>query len=161
VVSFTADQKKAFAKAFVSKRENAWDAAQVVFSDSALAFQAAKELPTDSEVLDLISGLNNASDEDVDNGLPTRAEFIRNIWDRLQTCDDDDFTKLGKLYADVRGYINKPVDPQTPQQTNVVTHVMVVPAHSNASEWEANAKSQQRALITDGQEVLEDGKQLN
>ncbi len=87
--------------------------------------------------------------------LPGKGDLARDIWQRMQGTTlpngvtipptPEEYAKLAKLYADVRGFIEKP-------QTNVnvttnVNRVVEMPVFANESEWEAEAARQQRELL--------------
>ncbi|WP_292414149.1 hypothetical protein [Methylophaga sp.] len=58
----------------------------------------------------------------------------------------EDYAKLGKLYADVRGFIEKP--QTTINNNNNVTNnrVMVVRENGSDEDWEAKLRKQQDNL---------------
>jgi hypothetical protein len=82
--------------------------------------------------------------------LPTKIDLSRAIWEKANkeyTCTED-FTKLMRLYAEVRGFIEKPT---TNIQNNLISNnkVMIVTDHGNDNEWETKLKEQQRVLRLD------------
>lgn len=72
------------------------------------ALRIANEWPVDIEVEQLTDKI--IAEEGEEQFLPNRAELARSVWDRMhhQFTMIEDFTKLGKLYADVMGFIQKP-----------------------------------------------------
>lgn len=84
--------------------------------------------------------------------LPSKADAARKIWDRAQAAfDDDSFTKLMRLYADVCGFIKRPEVNIDNRQVTIAPKIMVMPSLMNLEEdaWEQGLKEQQRSLTLD------------
>lgn len=88
-------------------------------------------------------------------GVPTRSGLAKDIWDKMQGSNVggmlikptiDEYVKLAKLYAEVRGYIEKP--STTINNNNVIApRVIEVPIAENLDEWEIAASKQQSELL--------------
>lgn len=150
----TESEEKAAYAALLLKERDPFKAALQLFPDNTnRALWVANHWPNDAEV--------KAEQErliGVDDGasfLPSKAELARDIWQRMQGTTlpsgvvipptPEEYAKLAKLYADVRGFIEKP-------QTNVnvttnVQRVVEVPVFQDESSWEAAAARQQRELL--------------
>jgi len=85
-------------------------AALQMFPDNTnFALRVAVEWPESEDVQSIAGELV----EDDDGGLkhlPTKVELCRSVWNKahLQETDTEDFTKLCKLYAELRTFIEKP-----------------------------------------------------
>lgn len=81
--------------------------------------------------------------------LPTGEDLARNIWVKMQECNDPDaYVKLAKLYAEVQGLIKKPSEGSN---ANVpVRHVMMVTDHGDELNWEQKLLANQNQLQEDG-----------
>lgn len=81
--------------------------------------------------------------------LPTQVDLARNIWLKMQACNEpDSYVKLAKLYAEVQGMIKKPSDSN--QTSQVFRPVMIVRDHGSDSDWEAKMLRNQNQLQDDG-----------
>src|SRR5690606_38718084 len=84
--------------------------------------------------------------------LPTKAELAREVW-RIGTnprTSVDERLKALRLYADVRGYIEKYQAGTVINNTNNVlsqNRVMLVKDFGTDEEWELAVEEQQRKLI--------------
>lgn len=129
------------------KISDPFKAALQLFPDNtSRALRVANEWPNDPEVMAAQADL---LDEDGElSYLPTKADFARNLWDKMQEdrIAPEDYAKLGKLYADVRGFIEKP--QTTINNNNNVTNnrVMVVRENGSDEDWEAKLRKQQDNL---------------
>lgn len=129
------------------KHSDPFKAALQLFPDNtSRALRVANEWPNDPEVMAAQADL---LDEDGElSYLPTKADFARNLWDKMQEdrIAPEDYAKLGKLYADVRGFIEKP--QTTINNNNNVTNnrVMVVRENGSDEDWEAKLRKQQEGL---------------
>ena len=80
--------------------------------------------------------------------LPSKAELAKDVWDRMQSfVADEDYVKLAKLYADIRGFIEKPGTQVNVQ--NVSNKVMVVREKENDEIWGKGLIEQQERLISE------------
>ena len=139
--------KAAFARLLLKNPDDPFKAALAVFPDNtSRALRVANEWPGDSEVLNFQAELIEEDGEL--SFLPTKADLARNIWDKMQSdriCADD-YAKLGKLYADVRGFIEKPQTNINNNVNNVTNRVMVVRESASDADWEAKLRKQQEEL---------------
>lgn len=90
-----------------------------------------------------------------DSHLMDRTGLLEVVSDRLQgtrydngqviPLTPDEFVKVAKLFAEIRGYIEK---PGVSINNNVVMpRVMAVPSQGNDAEWEAALANQQQQLL--------------
>jgi hypothetical protein len=88
--------------------------------------------------------------------LPSKSSMVHRLMNRIDNpgCTDDDFCKLMKLAADMRGFIEKPgVTVNNNITTNKVMNIPVfignngLPASMN--EWEQQLIAQQQTLVQD------------
>jgi TPR repeat protein len=151
----TTEYKRRFARALVQGKCS-WDAICIAIPDSTVdrAFFAV-DWPHDTEVAAIMREIQE-DEEDPIHGLPSKADFDRLLWEKMQDADPSDCAKLAKVYADVRGWTKKPIEP-TKQNDNTVptVHVMMVPHYPSAADWERAAQPQQANLIAEGREIAE------
>ena len=142
--------KAEFARLLLQTPDDPFKAALALFPENTnRALRVANEWPRDLAVVEARKEL--VEDEGEDAFLPGKAHLARSIWDRMhkETTDTENFAKLGKLYADVRGFIEK---PQTNIQNNIqntTNKVMVIRESSTSDEWETNLRKQQDRLTND------------
>lgn len=139
--------KKHFAKMLLKSPGDPFAVALQLFpEDTKKALKVAVQWPADPIVLDFKEELTQDGEEL--DFLPTKADLARCIWDTMQRerITADDFAKLGKLYAEVRGFIEK---PQTNVQinNNMDHKVIVVKDLGTNDDWEKKAASQQQKLL--------------
>jgi hypothetical protein len=136
-------EKRKYA-ALLFKEGDAFKAALLMFpQDTSRAFWIANNWVNDDEV-NAEKNRIVKSGKDIDF-LPTKAEFARELLQRMRRCDDDGkYASIAKIYAEVRQFIEK---PQTNVNVNAVSRVIEVPAFRDESEWEAKTASDQRELL--------------
>lgn len=102
----------------------------------------------DPTVISRLSELR-AEQAAVSSALPNQEDLARNIWIKMQDCNDPDaYVKLAKLYAEVQGLIKKPTEGSN---SNVpVRHVMLVKDHGDEISWEQQLLENQNKLQEDG-----------
>lgn len=129
------------------KVDDPFKAALHLFPDNtSRALRVANEWPNDPEV---VAAQAELLDEDGEiSFLPTKAAFARKIWDRMEEerIAPEDFAKLGKLYADVRGFIEKPQTNINNNVNNVNNRVMIIRETGTDEDWEAKLRKQQEDL---------------
>ena len=142
------EYKTYFAEFLLDTPDDPFKAALKVFPENInRALRVAKEWYRDPFVLSEIKRIKTKG-TDLET-LPTEADLAREIWDRAKLADsDDDAVKLFKLYAEVRGFINKPKDGAK-INLNVNPNVMVVKDKGDDSDWEARLRRQQRKMKGD------------
>lgn len=138
--------KSAFAAELLKTPNDPFKAALAVFgADTGRALRAAHEWPNDADVLAEKARLSGELGEMA--FLPGKAELARSIWERAhnERTTTDDYAKLAKLYAEVRGFIDKPT---TNINNNVITanKVMVVKDHGDNDTWAKRLREQQKGL---------------
>lgn len=150
-MEYTDDAKAAFA-AFLFKNPNdPFGAAKHVLGNSVGVTDVATMahiFKTDPFVLSEMKRIAEA--EQNEDTLPSKADLAREIWDWVTNSANEieDKIKAAKLYAEIRGYIDKPAAPNT--NPDIVPSVMVVREHGNSDEWEKKMREQQDKL-TNGQ----------
>lgn len=146
-------EEKAVYAALLLKERDPFKAALQLFPDNTnRALWVANHWPNDDEVKAEQTRLSN---EEGDSFLLSKREFLQDIEQRMRGTvypngavilpTPEEYAKLAKLYADVRGFIEKP-------QTNVnvttnIQRVVEVPVFQDESSWEAAAAKQQRELL--------------
>lgn len=139
------EEKEKFANAFLEMKDP-FKAALFVFEGmpTQKALKAATEWPNDPEVKGFIKAIKD-KEESIDT-LATKKDLAQDIWDRMQNCRfPDDYSKLAKLYAEVRGFIEKP--DNKPVVTINQNRVMVVKDLGSPDDWQKKAEQQQRDLL--------------
>ena len=146
------EEKAAYAALLLKERDPFKAALQLFPDNTNRALWVANHWPNDDEVKAEQTRLSN---EEGDSFLLSKREFLQDIEQRMRGTvypngavippTPEEYAKLAKLYADVRGFIEKP-------QTNVnvttnVNRVVEMPVFANESEWEAEAARQQRELL--------------
>lgn len=137
------EEKAAYAALLLKERDTFKAALSLFPNNTNRALWVANHWPNDAEVK---AEQKRLTDEGGDMAfLPGKGDLARDIWQRMQGTTPEEYAKLAKLYADVRGFIEKP-------QTNVnvttnVNRVVEMPVFANESEWEAEAARQQRELL--------------
>ena len=102
--------KQAFAMLLLKTPSDPFKAALSLFPNNTnRALWIAQNWPADILVLKSQREIIDEDDGEL-SFLPTKADFLGLVWDKMNTefIDNEDFAKLGKLYADSRGFIKKP-----------------------------------------------------
>lgn len=147
------EEKAAYAALLLKERDPFKAALQLFPDNTNRALWVANHWPIDAEVKAEQERL--MGEDDGSSFLPSKAELARDIWQRMQGTTlangvtipptPEEYAKLAKLYADVRGFIEK---PQTNVNVNNITQrVVEVPVFQSESEWENAAARQQRELL--------------
>lgn len=126
--------KRQFAS-FLQKLCDPYKAAYKLFpNDNKTALRVAHEWPNDRTVVDYLN--EKALSLPDDEGLPTKADLARSVWDRMSErgIEDADFVKLAKLYGEVRGFIEKPAASNV-NVTNTSNPVMVLQHKGDDDQW--------------------------
>ena len=148
------DKEKAAYAAFLLKERDPFKAALQLFPNNTnRALWVANHWPNDETVLAAKAELLQEQGED--SFLPGKSELARDIWQRMQGTTlpngvvipptPEEYAKLAKLYADVRGFIEKPQNNQN--VTVFIPKAIEVPTHGSDEDWEAAAERQQRELL--------------
>lgn len=144
----TEDQAKVRYAALLLKHPNDYFAAALELypGDTSKALLIMRDWPTDPIVIDA----KFAKLEDVGElaMLPDKAMLARKVWDLLDRTEmePEEFVKVAKLYAEIRGYIEKP-GLTVNNNTQVNNRVMVIKDLGTDAEWESTAAAQQRNLL--------------
>lgn len=135
----------AFARAYVDEGGNALKACLAMYpGNTNIALGLSSRLMKHPDIKVAI----DAAKADAINTLPTKAEYAIKLWERMVGADtDDSYQKLAKLYADVRGFIDKPVDTNIQNVTVVTPRCIEMPTHGSDDDWERKAAEQQTALM--------------
>jgi len=139
--------KEKFARLLLKEPSDPFAVALKVFpDDTKRALWVANNWPTDPEVL----GLQEKATEDEGElaFLPTKGRLAREVWDMMHDkyTDAATFAKLGKLYAEIMGLIEKPQVAVTTNVQNVTNKVMIVRENGSDAEWERKLLEQQTRL---------------
>ena len=138
--------KKQFAKQLLRFPKEPFKAALLVFpTNTNRALKVANEWTLDPEVIDLKDQLIEELGEEA--FLPSKAEFARKVWDKMDSCwDYGDFAKLSKVYAEIRGFVQKPLTQIDIGANNTTQNVMIVSDTGTDETWEQKLLKQQQAL---------------
>jgi hypothetical protein len=141
------DAKAKFARLLLKEPSDPFVIALKVFpSDTKKALRVANEWPADPEVLSL---QEKAEEEEGELAfLPTKGQLCRGIWEKMHDkyTDADTYAKLSKVYAEVRGFIEKPQIAVNTNVQNVTNKVMIVRENGSDAEWERKLLEQQARL---------------
>ena len=143
-----AEAKEKFARLLLKEPSDPFAVAIKVFpDDTKKALRVANEWPSDVDVLAFQA---KATEEEGELAfLPTKGQLCREVWDVMHDkyTDAATFAKLGKLYAEIRGFIEKPQTTVTTNVQNVTNKVMVVRESGSDAEWERKLAAQQARLV--------------
>lgn len=137
------EAKKAYAALLLRERDPFKAALALFPDDTNKALKVANFWPKDLEVTQETKRIEK---DEGDSLLLSKAAFLQDIELRMaETSVPDEYVKLAKLYAEARGFIEK---PQTNVNvTNNVPRVVEFPAFSSGDDWEKAAAKQQRELL--------------
>ena len=137
-------EKAAFAAFLLKEPNEPFKAGLAVFpDDTRKALWVATHWLADPVVLAETKRLK-AVGADLD-GLPTKADLARTVWELTQMGPLEDRIKASKLYADIRGFIEK---PQAQVAVNVNNNrVMVIRDQGSDADWESKVAKQQANLL--------------
>lgn len=142
-------KKEQFAE--LSLREpDAFKVALVIYpNDTGRALRIANEWPNDPQVKEIRQSFVDAEEDGETAFLPSKADASRLAWNIARDADKmtEDRLKALKLYAEIRGFIEKPQVTVNNTQNNVSMRVLVVKDHGSNDEWENKLRSQQKKLI--------------
>lgn len=123
--------------------------ALVVFpNDTGRALRVANEWPNDPEVKTLRQAFVDSEEDGETAFLPTKAEAARLAWNIARDTErmTEDRLKALKLYADIRGFIEKP-QVAVNNTVNNVQRVLVVKDYGTDDDWRTALRAQQKRLI--------------
>lgn len=140
--------KAAFAAFIFDKPGEAYAAAKQLADDPddvATVAEMATTWPRDPFVKSEIARLK-AEQQDEDS-LPTKSDLARRVWEMTAASDAtiDEKIKAAKLYAEIRNFIEKPV--QGNGQVATIPSVMIVREHATDDDWEKAMAAQQDDLM--------------
>ena len=137
-------EKAAFAAFLLKEPNEPFKAGLAVFpDDTRKALWIATHWLNDPIVTAEVKRLK-ASGADLD-GLPTKADLARTVWELTQVGPLEDRIKAAKLYGDIRGFIEKPNNAPVVNVNN--NRVMVIRDQGSDSDWEAKVAKQQANLL--------------
>lgn len=147
------DAKAAFAAFLFANPLDKFGAARRVFANDdeiGKAAEIAAKWPNDEFVIAELARLRELNDSEA--ALPSKADLARMAWDMgsNKAAEYEDRIKALKLYADIRGFIEKP--DNTPKDIGALPSVMVVREYASEADWEAKMQQQQDDL-TNGKYV--------
>ncbi len=155
IMKLTPDQtaKKLFAEAWLKHPDDPYKAALACsFNDHQIAQNIFQTWTSDREVEDFKRQL--LAERGHESFLPSKEQMLEDIMTRAKHCaDNDQYAKLMKLAADMRGMIEKPGVTINNHQT--VNKVMNIPMFMNKddepftdAQWETKALTQQEKLTS-------------
>lgn len=142
--------KDLFAIAFLREPSNPFGAAVKVFGlDTGRALYASTHWVDDSYVLARQAELLGMFGEDY--FLPNKAALARRVYELAdKTTDAKEQTAVLKLYAEIRGFIEKQTAIANVVNNNTIVNqnrVMIVKDHGTDAQWEEKAAKQQTLLV--------------
>lgn len=143
------EEKKRFAIELLKSPNEPYKAATAVFgADTGKALVASSRWPRDPDVVQFMDeALSDLGDM---HFLPSKADLARVAWELANSplTHVEDRLKAMRLYADVRGFIEK---QGITVNNNVLTNnkVMVIKDHGDTAQWEQRLLEQQTKLIDD------------
>lgn len=137
--------KTKFAEALLKNPDDAQACAFQVFDSPGQALQLAYKWASDPEVLAIRDELIEKNG--LRSYLPSKEQQAKDIYVMAEDIklDTESRLKAHRLYAEIMGNIEKPV--QTNLNTQVNVGVMLVPMAANDEDWEQRAQHQQKTLI--------------
>jgi hypothetical protein len=142
-ITITDEMKRKFASTFVRTNNAAAAALQIIDNNPGEALRQSHELMKDPIVVAIIDHIKNEGSDD--DRQPTRIDIANQILEKAKECKDaEGYSKLMKLYCDVRGFIEK---PGANVEVKVQSSVMVVRDLGSDDEWKMKAANRQRELI--------------
>lgn len=144
--------KKAFAYEWLKRPHNPFLAAQeCTLNEMSVALEIATNWIYDIEVREYKRQLLEEHGEE--HFLPSKATLLHGIYHRAETCEfNDDYVKLMRLGADMRGHIEKGAGVVVNNNSLTVNKVMQVPVLMNNGQtatidaWESALMAQQEKL---------------
>lgn len=143
-------RKEQFAE--LSLREpDAFKVALVIYpNDTGRALRVANEWPNDPQVKTLRQSFIDAEEDGETAFLPSKADACRMAWNIARDSDKftEDRLKALKLYAEIRGFIEKPQVSVNNTVNNLVSNkVLIVRDYGTNDDWEKALRSQQKKLV--------------
>lgn len=136
--------KRLYAAAMLRNPDNVYEAALELFEgNTAQAFRAVNLWTFDPDVIRYKRELKDEMGEEA--FLPTKGEFCKLLWSRMQYSDDDNFHKIADVYAKTRGFYPEKNGANV-EEMNVVNKVMVIRDHGSDTSWSQGMLNQQALL---------------
>jgi len=142
------EAKEKFARLLLKEPGDPFVIALKLYPDDVkFAARIAVEWPRDPEVLAKRAELGMSVDEN--SFLPTKAQLARDTWELMHDkyTDPAAFARLGKLYAELMGYIEKPKVDVTTNVQQITNRVMIVRESVSDAEWERKLLAQQSGML--------------
>lgn len=119
----------------------------IIPNDTGKALRISTEWPQDEYVLELRAEI--VASEGADAFLPSKDELAQQVYlDTLTARVFEDKLKGYRLYAEIRGFIEKPSTTINNNNNTLVDNrrVMIVKDHGSNADWERKLASNQKAL---------------
>lgn len=143
------ERKADFARALLRDPTRALAAARTVFGDNDLgsAIEAARDWPSDPYVKAKQKELLKEFGPDA--FLPTKQDLARDVYEitRAEKVSNSEKLAAFRLYADIRGFIEKQAMNNINNTVINQNRVMVLNDHGTDEQWEEKASSSQAKLI--------------
>lgn len=144
--------------AFALATANGGDPHRVAFGlfpspdDTPLAVRAARDWPTDIEVLAYQRQIQ--ADPKTAGALPDKYQTAREILERARKAVDDmAYFRIMSLYCDVMSHIDKQSAGTPSVNVNIAPKVILMPAPMSKTDWSRQATEQQRGLVLEGNRI--------
>ena len=116
---------KAFARAYVDEGSNALKACMQLWPR-----EPQKALRMSAKLMnnDMVKEQIKEAETNALSTLPSKAQYAMKLWQKMEDANSDDaYHKLSKLYAEVRGFIEKPIDSQAANVVVIAPRCIEIP----------------------------------
>ena len=136
---------KAFARAYVDEGSNALKACMQLWPrEPQKALRMSAKLMSNDMVKEQIK----EAETNALSTLPSKAQYAMKLWQKMEDAQSEDsYHKLSKLYAEVRGFIEKPIDSQASNVVVIAPRCIEIPSAPSDEAWETKAAKQQAELM--------------
>lgn len=140
-------KKREFARQLLQCNDPTLAGKRIFPKENAKAIQAAETWISDPIVEHECERLKR-KDEDISaTKLPSKDEYAKFLWKSAKSAKtSDEKWKFAKLFAETKGFLEKPIDSTAEKQEIPVNKVMVVPSAGNRKDWEDEISDQQDNL---------------
>ena len=140
-------QKRMFARHLLTTNDPILAGKRTFPKENGKAIQAAEGWISDPIVEHECERLKRVDDDVSATKLPSKDEYAKFLWKNAKSAKtSDEKWKFAKLFAETKGFLEKPIDSTAEKQEIPVNKVMVVPSADSRKEWEDQISDQQDNL---------------